>query len=51
MGSLTKLIQDGTIDPTFLITHRSTDLADGPELYKTFRDKKDDCVKVVFNLS
>ena len=35
---------------TFLITHRSKDLADGPDLYKTFRDKKDGCVKVVFNL-
>ena len=46
---LTKLIQDGTIDPTFLITHRSTKLEDGPELYKTFRDKKDSCVKVVFH--
>jgi threonine dehydrogenase-like Zn-dependent dehydrogenase len=48
---LTKLIQDGTIDPTFLITHRSTNLADGPDLYKTFRDKQDGCVKVVFNLA
>ncbi len=47
---LAKLIQDGTIDPTFLITHRSTRLEDGPELYKTFRDKVDGCVKVVFNL-
>ena len=46
---LAKLIQDGTIDPTFLITHRSTKLEDGPELYKTFRDKKDNCVKVVFH--
>ncbi len=51
MEPLTKLIQDGKIDPTFLITHRSTDLKEGPELYKTFRDKKDSCVKVVFNLS
>ena len=48
---LTKLIQDNTIDPTFLITHRSNKLEDGPDLYKTFRDKKDGCVKVVFNLS
>ncbi|MGI4808394.1 MAG: zinc-dependent alcohol dehydrogenase [Janthinobacterium lividum] len=48
---LTKLIQDGKIDPGFLITDRSTDLADGPDLYKKFRDKKDGCVKVVFNLS
>ncbi len=51
LEDLTKLIQDGTIDPTFLITHRSTNLADGPDLYKTFRDKKDGCVKVVFNLA
>ncbi len=48
---LTKLIQDGAIDPAFLITHRSKDLADGPDLYKAFRDKQDGCVKVVFNLS
>ncbi len=48
---LAKLIQDGTIDPTFLITHRSANLADGPDLYKTFRDKQDGCVKVVFNLA
>ena len=51
LDKLTKLIQDGTIDPTFLITHRSHDLKDGPDLYKTFRDKKDGCVKVVFSLS
>jgi threonine dehydrogenase-like Zn-dependent dehydrogenase len=48
---LAKLIQEGKIDPTFLITTRSTKLEDGPELYKTFRDKKDGCVKVVFNLA
>ena len=47
---LAKLIQDGSIDPTFLITHRSSNLDEGPELYKTFRDKKDNCVKVVFHL-
>ena len=51
LEKLTKLIQDGTIDPSFLITHRSSNLADGPDLYKTFRDKKDGCVKVVFQLS
>ncbi len=47
---LAKLIQDGSIDPTFLITHRSSNLEEGPELYRTFRDKKDKCVKVVFHL-
>ena len=48
---LTKLIQDGKIDTTSLISHRSTNLEDGPDLYKTFRDKKDGCTKVVFKLS
>ena len=48
---LTKLIQEGKIDMSSMITHRSSDLADGPELYKTFKEKKDGCVKVVFNLS
>ena len=51
LEKLTSLIQDGSIDPSFLITHRSTNLADGPDLYKTFRDKKDGCVKVIFQLS
>jgi threonine dehydrogenase-like Zn-dependent dehydrogenase len=46
---LTKLIQQGKFDTASLITHRSADLADGPDLYKTFRDKKDGCVKVVFH--
>ena len=46
---LTKLIQDKKVDTTFLITHRSSDLKDGPDLYKAFRDKKDNCVKVVFH--
>jgi threonine dehydrogenase-like Zn-dependent dehydrogenase len=39
-------IQNGEIDPSFIITHRGS-LEDGPDLYKTFRDKKDGCVKVV----
>ncbi len=48
---LAGLIQDGTIDPTFLITHRSRTLDEGPELYRTFRDKQDGCVKVVFSFA
>ena len=39
-------IQNEQIDPSFLITHRAP-LAEGPQLYKTFRDKQDDCIKVV----
>ena len=32
--------------PSFVITHRAS-LEQGPELYKTFRDKQDGCIKVV----
>lgn len=39
-------IQEGQIDPSFVITH-SVSLEEGPEMYKTFRDKHDGCVKVV----
>ena len=46
MPKLLALIEQGTIDPTVVITHTAP-LEDGPELYKTFRDKKDGCVKVV----
>ena len=51
LEELTGLIERGRIDPTFLITHRSHDLADGPTLYETFRDKKEGCTKVVFHLN
>jgi len=43
---LVKRIADGQIDPSFVITHRAG-LEQGPEMYKTFRDKKDNCIKVV----
>ncbi|MEL7560591.1 zinc-dependent alcohol dehydrogenase [Stutzerimonas chloritidismutans] len=43
---LLKRIQDGQIDPSFVITH-SVSLEQGPEMYKTFRDKHDGCIKVV----
>ena len=39
-------IQEGQIDPSFVITH-SVSLEQGPEMYKTFRDKHDGCIKVV----
>ena len=39
-------IVKGDIDPSFVITHTAS-LDQGPELYKTFRDKKDGCIKVV----
>ncbi|PYQ31988.1 MAG: glutathione-dependent formaldehyde dehydrogenase [Acidobacteria bacterium] len=43
---LLEKIMSGEIDPSFIITHRVS-LDDAPEMYRTFRDKQDDCVKVV----
>ena len=43
---LLERIEKGEIDPSFVITHHAS-LADGPEMYKTFRDKQDGCIKVV----
>ena len=45
-GPLLKKVMDGEIDPSFIITHRLP-LSDGPAAYQTFRDKKDNCIKVV----
>jgi threonine dehydrogenase-like Zn-dependent dehydrogenase len=39
-------IPAGQIDPSFVITHTAP-LERGPDLYKTFRDKRDGCIKVV----
>ena len=41
-----KMIQAGTIDPSFVITHTVAS-KEGPDYYKTFRDKHDGCIKVV----
>jgi threonine dehydrogenase-like Zn-dependent dehydrogenase len=43
---LLRRIEEGQIDPSFVITHRAR-LEDGPALYDTFRDKQDGCIKVV----
>jgi len=43
---LLELIERGAIDPSFVITHRLA-LDDAPGGYKTFRDKQDDCIKIV----
>ncbi|MFC3695786.1 zinc-dependent alcohol dehydrogenase [Chenggangzhangella methanolivorans] len=43
---LLERIEKGELDPSFVITHRGG-LEDGPDLYKTFRDKHDGCIKVV----
>lgn len=46
MAPLLAKIEAGLIDPSFVITH-TRPLSEAPALYKTFRDKKDGCIKVV----
>jgi threonine dehydrogenase-like Zn-dependent dehydrogenase len=46
MSPLLERVAKGDIDPSFVITHRLR-LSDAPEAYKTFRDKRDQCIKVV----
>jgi threonine dehydrogenase-like Zn-dependent dehydrogenase len=43
---LRDMIEEGRIDPTFIVTH-TLPLEDGPRGYDLFRNKRDDCVKVV----
>ena len=43
---LLQRIQEGQIDPSFVVTH-TVGLEQGPEMYKTFREKEDGCIKVV----
>jgi len=43
---LLRRIEEGQIDPSFVITH-TVSLDEGPEMYKVFRDKQDNCIKVV----
>ncbi len=46
MQPLYDLVSAGKISPASIITHR-IGLDEAPEMYKTFRDKKDGCIKVV----
>jgi threonine dehydrogenase-like Zn-dependent dehydrogenase len=43
---LLRRIEESQIDPSFVVTHTAR-LEDGPQMYKTFRDKTGGCVKVV----
>jgi len=43
---LLQRIQNGEIDPSYIITHRLR-LEDAPQAYRMFRDKTDQCIKVV----
>jgi threonine dehydrogenase-like Zn-dependent dehydrogenase len=46
MRPLLNRIQRDEIDPSFVITHRMA-LDDAPRGYRMFRDKEDECIKVV----
>jgi threonine dehydrogenase-like Zn-dependent dehydrogenase len=46
MKPLLERIQKGELDPSFVVTHRLP-LEDAPCAYKMFRDKQDECIKVV----
>jgi len=48
MPELLGKIENGDIDPSFVITHRLS-LEDAPDAYRIFRDKEDSCVKVVLD--
>jgi threonine dehydrogenase-like Zn-dependent dehydrogenase len=48
MAPLMERIRAGELDPSFVITHRMT-LTDAPRGYQMFRDKLDDCEKVVLS--
>jgi threonine dehydrogenase-like Zn-dependent dehydrogenase len=43
---LLERIQNGEIDPSFVITHKMS-LEDAPKGYEIFKHKKDNCIKVV----
>ena len=49
MKPLLQKIIDGDIDPSFVITHRLR-LEDGPEAYKSFKEDKDEWIKVVMKM-
>ena len=49
MKPLLERIRNGEIDPTFVITHEMS-LDDAPEGFKMFRNKEDECVKVVLKV-
>jgi threonine dehydrogenase-like Zn-dependent dehydrogenase len=46
MQPLLQRIMDGEIDPTYIITHRLS-LSDAAKGYDLFKNKQDDCLKVV----
>jgi len=48
MKPLLERIENGQIDPTYIISHRIT-LDEAPEMYKVWRDKKEHVTKIVID--
>ncbi|MBD2060089.1 glutathione-dependent formaldehyde dehydrogenase [Oculatella sp. FACHB-28] len=48
LSPLLEHIQKGDIDPSYIITHRMK-LEDAPKGYEIFKQKKDNCIKVVLD--
>jgi threonine dehydrogenase-like Zn-dependent dehydrogenase len=46
MRPLLERVERNEINPAFVITHR-VPIDEAPRMYKTFRDKQDECIKVV----
>jgi threonine dehydrogenase-like Zn-dependent dehydrogenase len=46
MRPLLEMIQQGRIDPSFIISHHMS-LEDAPRGFQMFRDKQDQCTKIV----
>jgi threonine dehydrogenase-like Zn-dependent dehydrogenase len=45
---LLKRVENGDIDPTFLISHR-IGIEEVPDMYRIWRDKKDQVTKIVID--
>lgn len=43
---LRRRIEDGELDPSFVVIH-TAELEAVPDMYRLFRDKQDNCIKVV----
>lgn len=48
MRPLLKLIEEGKIDPSFVVTHR-VPLNRAPKMHETFCEKRDGCIKVLLD--
>jgi len=48
MGQMLDHVQEGELDPTFLVTHRLS-LEDAPRGYEIFKKKEEGCVRVLFS--